>query len=254
MLTLLFGLGGIIFLKGIICQDPCNEINHQLLKGQTRSVNYVLGQHESDECDRLFLTEGWYRVPENGNIATECPEMLRCGSLYPTWLNGTLPSRRQRLTINACQRGFIKCCQNTFPVEVQNCDDFNVFYLTTIPACPGRYCTGLDISFSVSPKVEGFISTSNTGTTDLAFRCNVMCRMRARQSSTSVPTPYNSSKEFYAGVQLEKSSFRIESGKEVNISIKSTVPVACKTFGGRMDCEIGIELFSLKRSSPKHTS
>lgn len=30
----------------------------------------------------------------------------------------------------------------------------------------------LDISFSVSPTVEGFISESNSGQRDLAFRCN----------------------------------------------------------------------------------
>lgn len=55
---------------------------------------------------------------------------------------GTLPSRGQRSTLNACHRGFLTCCENNFTVQVQNCIDYNVFYLTTIPACPGRYCTG----------------------------------------------------------------------------------------------------------------
>lgn len=54
----------------------------------------------------------------------------------------TLPVEGQRVTLNACQRGFLRCCENPFSVEVQNCNDFNVFYLSTIPACPGRYCTG----------------------------------------------------------------------------------------------------------------
>lgn len=47
-------------------------------------------------------------------------------------------------------------------------------------------------------------------------------------------------------LQLEKSSYRIKSGNEVIIKIKSTVPVACYTVHGRKECAISIELFSLK--------
>lgn len=318
---------GTLFLKGPLCQDPCNPGNNRLLDEPTRSVDYPLGPNDPDLCDRRLLDEGWYRIPENGNIAIECPAMLRCGSLYPVWLNGTLPVGGQRVTLNACQRGFLKCCENTFSVEVQNCNDFNVFFLRTIPACPGRYCTvgppapcppgtasetgfapcqPLTISFSVSPKVEAYIPSFDTTSEHrhLAFRCQVsmptkyrqyvfditwyinmnkiahkgpmpynklesdgvlhrtdwdshpngpkvlgfwvMCGIRARQSSVSVPTPYNNSKEFYAGAEIEKTSFTVKSGKEVTIKIKSLVPVACVNIHGHMTCNIEIELFSLK--------
>lgn len=39
----------------------------------------------------------------------------------------------------------------------------------------------LDISFSVSPKVEGFISKSNSGQNNLAFRCNVAMPSKYKQ-------------------------------------------------------------------------
>ncbi|OPL21132.1 hypothetical protein AM593_07238, partial [Mytilus galloprovincialis] len=74
----------------------------------------------------------------------------------------------------------------------------------------------------------------------------VMCKIRARQNSVSVPTPYNSSDAFYAGAKLQETTFTVKSGSEVTINIKSTVPVACANVQGRTLCEIQIELFSLK--------
>ncbi|XP_052073138.1 von Willebrand factor D and EGF domain-containing protein-like isoform X3 [Mytilus californianus] len=315
---------GFFFIKGLLCQDPCNPGNNRLLDEPTRSVNYALGPNDPDLCDRRLLREEWYRIPENGNIATECPAILRCGSLYPVWLNGSLPEQGQRITLNACQRGFLSCCESTFQVEAQNCNDFNVFYLKAIPACPGRYCTvgppapcqpgtssetgfepcqRLSITFSVLPRVKAFIPTFNytSELRSLAFQCQVAmpseyqqyffdiswfintkevsykrnipysklhtdgvlhrkdwkthhnvlgfwvtCSMRARQSSDGVPTAYNTSKEFFAGVKIEKTSFVVKSGEEVKIKIKSTVPVACAEYPGFTRCTIDIELFSLQ--------
>lgn len=45
-------------------------------------------------------------------------------------------------------------------------------------------------------------------------------------------------------IQIEKTSYTVQSGKEVTIRIKSTVPVACVEVHGHM--VINIELFSLK--------
>ncbi|VDI81460.1 Hypothetical predicted protein [Mytilus galloprovincialis] len=312
---------------GLTCQDPCKRESYSFLNESTRSVKYRLGPNDHDLCDRRLLREGWYRVPQKGNIATECPDVLRCGSLYPVWLNGTLPEQGQRVTLNGCQRGFLSCCESTFKVEAQNCNDFNVFYLKPIPACPGRYCTvgppapcqpgtssetgfepcqRLHITFSVSPQVEPFIPTFDytSELRNLAFKCQVAmpseyrqyvfdiswhinknevsykskisysqldseavlhgkdwkahpngpkvlgfwvtCSMRARQSADDVPTAYSNSEDFFAGVQIEETSFIVKSGETVNINIKSTVPVTCVDAGAGIDCKIQIELFSLQ--------
>ncbi|CAG2246022.1 unnamed protein product [Mytilus edulis] len=289
---------GIIFITGLLCQDPCNPGNNRLLEEATRSVNYALGPNDPDLCDRRLLER-----------------------------DGSLPEQGQRITLNACQRGFLSCCESTFKVEAQNCNDFNVFYLKAIPACPGRYCTvgppapcqpgmssetgfqpcqRLSITFSVSPRVKAFMPTFNVTSIfrNLAFQCQVAmpskyqqyffdiswyidtkevsykpkipyskldtdgvlhrkdwdmhsdgpkvlgfwvtCRIRARQSTDDVPTAYNTSKDFFAGVQIENTSFVVKSGEEVKINIKSTVPVACAAYPGFTKCTIDIELFSLK--------
>ncbi|VDI44604.1 Hypothetical predicted protein [Mytilus galloprovincialis] len=70
--------------------------------------------------------------------------------------------------------------------------------------------------------------------------------MRARPSSVGVSSQYYNSKEFFAGAQIEKPSYTLQSGKEVTIRIKSTVPVACVEGHGHKTCGINIELFSLK--------
>ena len=66
-------------------QDPCT--NNRELSEPTRSVEYTLAPTDPELCDRI-ITEGWYRIPENGNIPTECPPTLRCGSTSPIWING----------------------------------------------------------------------------------------------------------------------------------------------------------------------
>lgn len=47
-------------------------------------------------------------------------------------------------------------------------------------------------------------------------------------------------------LQIEKTSFTVNSGENVTIKLKSTVPVACSEVFGIMKCKIEIELFSLK--------
>ena len=75
----------VIYILGIRAQDPCTD--NQILNDPTRSVDYALGTSEDEQCDRP-LSEGWYRLEGDGNLPTECPAVLRCGSTGPIWLNG----------------------------------------------------------------------------------------------------------------------------------------------------------------------
>lgn len=76
------------YLLGLTCQDPCNQESYRFLDDPNRSTNSSIDSNDPDLCDRTLLDEGWYRISENGHIATECPNMMRCGSLFPVWLNG----------------------------------------------------------------------------------------------------------------------------------------------------------------------
>ena len=75
----------VIYILGIRAQDPCTD--NQILNDPTRSVDYALGTSDQEQCDRL-LSEDWYRLEGDGNIPTECPAVLRCGSTGGIWLNG----------------------------------------------------------------------------------------------------------------------------------------------------------------------
>lgn len=55
---------------------------------------------------------------------------------------GSLPVANNELTLTVCQVGFLGCCEFNWQIRVRNCGTFNVFHLTSTPACPGRYCAG----------------------------------------------------------------------------------------------------------------
>jgi len=77
-------------------------------------------------------------------VPHDLPEKLESCLIHTNLFLGTLPTTTgTTVTVLACQRGFLKCCDLSFPIDVLNCGGFNVFRLTSTPACPGRYCTGL---------------------------------------------------------------------------------------------------------------
>ena len=77
-------------------------------------------------------------------VSHDLPQKLEPCLIHTNLFLGTLPTTTgTRVTLSACQRGFIQCCDLSFPIDVHNCGGFNVFRLTPTHACPGRYCTGL---------------------------------------------------------------------------------------------------------------
>lgn len=62
---------------------------------------------------------------------------------------GTLPTTLGDVeNVKACKRGFFSCCDSDFQIEVKNCGTFNVYHLSPLTSCFGRYCTGTIIDNS----------------------------------------------------------------------------------------------------------
>ncbi|CAG2253684.1 unnamed protein product [Mytilus edulis] len=109
-------------------------------------------------------------------------------------LTRTLPKNNGDVEkIKACKRGFLSCCDNEFQIDVKNCGTFNVYHLSPLSSCMGRYCTvgkakckpgtssesgyepchKADITFNVKPRIIPHIPATDFNDTErqLTFRC-----------------------------------------------------------------------------------
>ena len=68
-----------------VLSDECTTSNMLPHEG-LRYVNNIIAE-DYDRFQDIYLTEGWYRscemMPEEAP-----PDILRCGTLFPIWLNG----------------------------------------------------------------------------------------------------------------------------------------------------------------------
>ena len=67
--------------------DPCQDGNHTVMydvEWRNSAAATTLAH-----CDRR-LEEGWYRIDSKAgsDMPTSCPQMNRCGTVYPVWLDG----------------------------------------------------------------------------------------------------------------------------------------------------------------------
>ncbi|XP_061171057.1 uromodulin-like, partial [Saccostrea echinata] len=121
-------------------EDPCIESNLQTLtQTEYRSMNcgYKQGRGYCDD----HLTAGWYKA--DSPIMNQCPKLLSCGSIYPVWMNGSVPNIGDGVvTRQACQRGFHSCCSKSYDIKVKNCGKYTAYCLKGLDTCPSRYCFG----------------------------------------------------------------------------------------------------------------
>ncbi|CAC5392587.1 unnamed protein product [Mytilus coruscus] len=108
--------------------DPCQSINYDTLKDEVkRSSNYTLlaGDEPTDDSR---LKSGWYRVDSStGNdIVTESVKMYQCGTIYPLWMNGTLPDEHDKtVDRKVCRSGPNgNICVEDYNMKVRNCGKY----------------------------------------------------------------------------------------------------------------------------------
>lgn len=119
--------------------------NYKLQSNQyKRSSSYQLTGTDVAISDS-FLSEGWYRFQSGaGNdMVTSAPSLAMCGTLYPVWLDGSLPLQGEdTVDRTACVVGLTRSCESTIPIKIRNCGTYNVYYLRKTPNLASGYCFG----------------------------------------------------------------------------------------------------------------
>lgn len=145
-------------LKGFD-SEPCSS--YTLISGQyKRSIAYTIKSTDIAVSDN-FLSEGWYRFDSGaGNdMVTQAPTVTQCGTIYPIWMQGTLPTDSDgEVTRIACIVSFLGQCSTQLTIRVKSCAGHRVYYLVKPPQTSTGYCIGTE-----SPCPVG--QTSNTSFT-----------------------------------------------------------------------------------------
>nr|XP_022327876.1 von Willebrand factor D and EGF domain-containing protein-like [Crassostrea virginica] len=130
----------------IFAYDPCLPNNYKSLDEPHRSALFQPESTDRELCDR-HLTEGWY-ILNGGNdtIPTHCVTQYHCGTKFPVWMKGSLPSVGNTVDRQGCialSHGTSgSCCELTVDMKVRNCGPFYVYHLKPTPFCPSAYCVG----------------------------------------------------------------------------------------------------------------
>ncbi|XP_056012044.1 spore coat protein SP96-like [Ostrea edulis] len=165
----------IFSLSKVISTDPCTS--NTLINGQyRRSSNYTLQLSDVAISDN-FLTSGWYRFDSGaGNdMVTSAPSLTQCGTIYPIWMLGTLPSDADgEVTRTACIAGLFGSCATRLSIKVKSCVGYRVYYLVPPPQTSTGYCIG---EGSLCPAGQ----SSSTGFTP--------CQGTEYENETSTTTP-----------------------------------------------------------------
>lgn len=136
----------LLSLPFVLTYDPCLPNNHMDQTELHRSALFQPEPTDKELCDR-HIQEGWH-VFNGGNstIPTHCVTEYHCGTKYPVWMKGTLPS----VGVTASRQGCIamtsgtsgSCCELTIDIKVKNCGHFYVYHLKPTHFCPMAYCAG----------------------------------------------------------------------------------------------------------------
>ncbi|XP_071126275.1 uncharacterized protein [Mytilus edulis] len=125
--------------------DPCQSINYNTLKEEVkRSSNYTLLAGD-EPIDDSSLKSGWYRIDSStGNdIVTKSVKMYQCGTIYPLWMNDTLPAKHDKtVERKICRSGPSgNTCVEEYKMKVRNCGKYRTYFLSPTTVNSG-YCFG----------------------------------------------------------------------------------------------------------------
>ncbi|XP_046546446.1 pancreatic secretory granule membrane major glycoprotein GP2-like [Haliotis rubra] len=162
-----------IFISGTLAQspdDPCHIYNDVISHGG-RSPRCPY-EKTDEKCDE-FLTPSWFRVKvgednEFPRMTSYCPEPYSCGANYPIWLNGTHPTVEEGIVNRAaCLRYADNCCEKKSYIQIKNCTEYFVYFLSKASTCPGRYCFDSDVPCPTPPMTASSMTTSSITTSSM---------------------------------------------------------------------------------------
>ncbi|XP_052063239.1 uncharacterized protein LOC127702954 isoform X1 [Mytilus californianus] len=123
---------------------PCTNYDN-IENEEKRSSSYIYDFDTDIAISDDVLQEGWYRIISRSgtDMPTEPPATFRCGTWYPIWLNGSLPSVDDGVvTRKVCTRTFTDFCEDFWNIDIKNCTDFYVYNLKTSKRAKSAYCFG----------------------------------------------------------------------------------------------------------------
>eukprot|EP00058_Branchiostoma_floridae_P026224 XP_002611714.1 hypothetical protein BRAFLDRAFT_63595 [Branchiostoma floridae] len=149
------------------CQgpDPCEPNEHDSIDDIWRSAGHnSTGRAEAELLDDQGLAEGWYRFVSEagGEMPTTCAPVNSCGTRFPVWMDGTVPTVNQTQDVTGCinQGG---CCDNTVNLKVKNCSTFLVYKLSPLPAAdPSAYCADMFPKLRGAPTLDYHFSQTES--------------------------------------------------------------------------------------------
>ena len=112
--------------------------NYGSLNSYTRKITYS----GSQGCDS-GIGHGWFRFEGSAGtrMPTSCPQIYRCGTDAPEWINGGHPTVADgQVSRQVCFHWVSSCCQVSTNIKVRNCGSYYVYYLSGTPGCSYRYC------------------------------------------------------------------------------------------------------------------
>lgn len=125
--------------------DPCST--HTIKNQYKRSANYTIQSNDIAISDN-FLSKGWYRFNSGaGNdMVTWAPSIYQCCTIYPMWMNGTLPNESDgEVNRTVCIVGLYESCLRTLTIKVKACRGYRVYYLEPAPQTSTGYCIGEEL-------------------------------------------------------------------------------------------------------------
>ncbi|XP_062578630.1 uncharacterized protein LOC134240556 [Saccostrea cucullata] len=146
--------------------DPCEAANiRPSFEPDFRAENCLYKSY--DYCDR-YITPGWHRFEED--MLNHPPNLLSCGAVYPSWLNGSLPTVENEVVHRkVCKVGFESPCVKDVTIRIKHCGSFNAYCLPALDACSERYCFGEKdascVEITSSPKPDTTPAVWKTSTT-----------------------------------------------------------------------------------------
>ncbi|XP_052066099.1 uncharacterized protein LOC127705790 [Mytilus californianus] len=95
------------------------------------------------------LEPGWYKIVNEGGteIPTEAPGLMSCGTLFPIWLNGDLPTANTtELSQSVCVQTISSECQPSWTIDIKHCHgNFIIYNLVESQISSSGYCFGKEV-------------------------------------------------------------------------------------------------------------
>ena len=130
--------------------SDCYGIHYRTINDWRRSVGYISSNTETYRlCDRHLLKDNaWYRFfsVAGGEMPTTKPNLNRCGTYIPIWMNGSHPAINDGIVPRkACANIPFKSplgCGYSYSIQVRNCSGYYIYKLKAPHHCLLAYCAG----------------------------------------------------------------------------------------------------------------